>query len=277
MLIIFRSQSFNLFSFLQKLPSRFTPFKSGRTIGSAEVDGDEFIKEEKSNKSVRGSNKRGRGSQDQGRAKKLSRRTQEPKQHYGRRNGKGAYTLGQGLKQHGRGTQAQPGGRGRRTVRKRRVEKRAVEDLLLGQKVVSQSPKIGRESLRVLEEEWVEEKESSPIQMDDGGDDNSNSAEEVESDDNGQAVEYDEQGNWEVGFNGDSSNRWDRDLVGGSDEEMVGASEDDNGIEEELEEDSEEEVMSEGEGEDSDGEGNNRMMVNEEGSDSDDVSEESSE
>ncbi|KAK4271625.1 hypothetical protein QN277_020289 [Acacia crassicarpa] len=249
-----------------KLPSRYAPFKSGRAIESAELDHDEFIKEDKSNRSVRGSHKRGRGSHDQGRGKKLARRTQ----HTGRRNAKGAENLGRGLKQQGRGTQGQAGGRGRRTVRKRRVEKRAVEDLLLGHKGAGRSPKISAESLRSLEEEWDGEKESSPIQMD--GVDNSNSADEVESDDNGQAVEYDEQGNWEVGFNGGSSNRWDTDMVEASDEEVVGASEDDNGIEEgeeELEEDSEEEAMSEGE--DSDGEGNNRMMVNdeeEEGSDS---------
>ncbi|XP_054800756.1 homeobox-DDT domain protein RLT1 isoform X3 [Prosopis cineraria] len=257
-----------------RLSSRYAPFKSGRAIESAELDHDEFIKEDKSSRSVRSSNKRGRGSHDHGRGKKLSRRTQEPKQHTGRRNVRSAENLGRGLKQQGRGTQGQPGGRGRRTVRKRRVEKRAVEDLLLGHKGVSHSPKISRESLRSLEEEWDGEKEASPVQID--GVDNSNSAEEVESDDNGQAVEYG-QGNWEVGFNGGSSNRWDRDLVGVSDEEVVGVSEDDNGIEgeeleEELEEDSEEEVMSEGE--DSDGVGN-RMMVNEEGSDSA-VSEDSS-
>lgn len=261
------------YPFLQKLPSRYAPFKSARAINSAELDPDEFIKEDKSahNKSVRGSNKRGRGSHDQGRGKKLSRRTHEPKHNPGRRIVKGNENLGQGLKQQGRGTQGQLGGRGRRTVRKRRVEKRAVEDLLLGHAGASHSSKVGRGSLN-LEEEWDGEKEESPIHME--GADHSNSAEEVESDDNGQAVEY-EQGNWVIGFNGGSSNRWGRDLVGVSDEEMVGASEDDNGIEEGEElEDSEEDVMSEGEGEGSDGMAN-RMIVNEEGSDSA-VSEDSS-
>ncbi|KAF7803410.1 homeobox-DDT domain protein RLT1 [Senna tora] len=259
-----------------KLPSRYAPFKSARVIEPAELDHDEFIREDKPahNKIVRSSNKRGRGYQDQGRGKKLSRRTYEPKQNSGRRNTKGNENVSQGLRQPGRLTQGQPGGRGRRTVRKRRVEKRAVEDLLLSHTGVSHSSKMSRESLQSLEDEWDVEKEASPIHMEGG--DNSNSAEEVDSDDEGQAVEY-EQGNWEVGFNGGSSNRWGRDLVGVSDEEVVGASEDDNGIEvgeEELEDSEEDVIMSEGEGEGSDGVAN-RMMVNEEGSDSA-VSEDSS-
>jgi len=57
-------------------------------------------------------------------------------------------------------------------------------------------------------------------------------------DDNAQAVEYD-QGNWEAGFNGLPPNRWSRGLVGMSDED-----DNDNGIEENEEEDSEADVMS---------------------------------
>lgn len=243
-------------------------------IEPAELDHDDFIKEDKPahNRIARNGNERGRGSHDQGgRAKKLSRRTQVPKQHSGRRNTKAVENLRQGLKQQGQLTQGQPGGRGRRTVRKRRVEKRAVvEDLLLGHTGVGRNSKMSTESLRSLEEEWDGEKESSPIPMEAG--DNSNSVDEAESDDNGQAVEY-EQGNWEVGFNGGSPNRWDRDLVGVSDDEVVGGSEDENGIEEEgeeeLEEDSEEDViMSEGEGSDGDGVANRMMLNEEDGSDS---------
>jgi hypothetical protein len=109
----------------------------------------------------------------------------------------------------------------------------------------------------------------------------SSSSEEVEYDDNVQAVESDDnveaveygQGNWEIGFNG-TPNRWNRDLVGMSDEEDAEVFEDDNnnGIEENEEEEEEDEeegfeadVMSEG----SDGMANNRV-VNEESSDSSD-------
>lgn len=92
------------------------------------------------------------------------------------------------------------------------------------------------------------------------GADNINDAEEVESDDNAQAVEYD-QGNWEIGFS-NASNGWRGGLVEASDED-VDASEDDNGIEEAGEEDSEVDAeMSEG----SDGTAN--RIGNDEGSDS---------
>lgn len=191
------------------------------------------------------------------------------KRDTGRRNVKVTGNLSDKLKQQGRGTQGPAGGRGRRTVRKRRVEKRAVEDLLLGHTAASHSSKIGREPLRRLDEDWDGEKASPMTPVHIGVEDNSNSAEEVESDDNAQAVEYD-QGNWEVGFNCVPPNRWSRDLVGMSDE-VADASEDDNdnGIEENQEEDSEADVMSEG----SDGMAN--RVINEEGSDSA-VSEDSS-
>jgi hypothetical protein len=173
------------------------------------------------------------------------------KQDTGRRNIKVTENLSQKLKQQGQGTQGQGGGRGRRTVRKRRVEKRAVEDLLLGHAAASHSSKGGREPLRNLDEEWDVEKFSPMTPVHIGVAENSNSAEEVESDDNNaqavesdddaQAVEYDH-GNWEIGYNGVSPNRWDRDLVGMSDEDVDNfEDEEDN-----EEEDSEEDVMSEG-------------------------------
>ncbi|MCF6814777.1 hypothetical protein L3H39_11205, partial [Corynebacterium sp. MC-16] len=129
--------------------------------------------------------------------------------------------------------------------------KRAVEDLLLGHTTASHSYKIDREPVRNLDEEWDGEKASpmTPVHIGVAAD-NSNSAEEVESDDdNAQAVEYD-QGNWEVGFNGVPPNRWSRGLVGMSDDDVEASEDDDDndnviGIENNGEEDSEADAMSE--------------------------------
>jgi len=257
-------------------------------------------------KIVQNNNKRGRGSSVKGRVKNISK----TKRNNGRRrSAKVAGNLNQRVKQQGGGSQGQASGRGRRTIRKRRVGKKAVEDLLLGHRGASHSSNIAKESLRSLDEEWDDEKGSpmTPIHMgtanisnsteeaesddnvqamesDDNvqaveSDDNGQAVESddngqaVESDDNGQAVEYDK-GNWEIGFNGNPS-RWREDMVGMSDED-VEASEDENqnenGIEENEEEDSDADadVMSE---EGSDGTAN--RIVNEESSDSD-VSEDSS-
>ncbi|KAK7327836.1 hypothetical protein VNO77_21929 [Canavalia gladiata] len=247
-----------------KLPSRYTPIKSNREVEPAEFNHGEFTKDKSAPKKiVRSGNKRGRGTNDQGRGKKLSKKMYNSKRDTGRRNVKVTDNLSHKLKQQARGTQGQGAGRGRRTVRKRRVEKRAVEDLLLGHRTASHSSKIDREPLRNLDGEWDGEKASPMTPVHIGVADNSNSAEEVESDDdNAQAVEYD-QGNWEVGFNSVPSNRWSGDLVGMSDEDMDAFEDDnDNGIEENEEEDSEADVMSEG----SDGMAN--RVVNAGGSDS---------
>ena len=90
------------------------------------------------------------------------------------------------------GSQGQAGGRGRRTVRKRRVGKKAVEDLLMGHRDASHSSSIGRESLRSLDDDWDDEKASpmTPIHM--GAANSNNSIEEVESDDNVEAMESDD-------------------------------------------------------------------------------------
>ncbi|ESW31360.1 hypothetical protein PHAVU_002G232200 [Phaseolus vulgaris] len=290
-----------------KLPSRYNASKSIKVVETADLDCDEFMKV-KSNpaKVVQNNNKRGRGSSVKGRVKNISK----TKRNNGRRrSAKVAGNLNQRVKQQGGGSQGQASGRGRRTIRKRRVGKKAVEDLLLGHRGASHSSNIAKESLRSLDEEWDDEKGSpmTPIHMgtanisnsteeaesddnvqamesDDNvqaveSDDNGQAVESddngqaVESDDNGQAVEYDK-GNWEIGFNGNPS-RWREDMVGMSDED-VEASEDENqnenGIEENEEEDSDADadVMSE---EGSDGTAN--RIVNEESSDSD-VSEDSS-
>lgn len=233
-----------------KLPSRYTHMKSNREV-EPEFDHDEFIKDKSVPKKIaRSGNKRGRGSNEQGRSKKLAKRVYNSKRDGGRKNAKVTDNLSHKLKQQARGTQGQGAGRGRRTVRKRRVGKRAVEDLLLGHTTASHSSKIDREPLRNLDDEWEDGEKASPMTpVHIGVADNSNSAEEMESDDdNAQAVEYD-QGNWEVGFNGVTPNRWTRDLVGMSDEDVDGFEDDndnDNGIEENEEEDSEADVMSEG-------------------------------
>ncbi|GAU23602.1 hypothetical protein TSUD_385910 [Trifolium subterraneum] len=261
-----------------RLPSRYTPFKPNREVEPAAVDLDGFTKVKSSAKIVR-SNKRGRGASDHGRSKNLSKRMYNSKRDAGRRNVKITENLSQRLKQQGRGTQGQGGGRGRRTVRKRRVEKRAVEDLLLGHAAASHSSMSGREPFRSFHEEWDDGEKASPMTtVHIGVAENSNSAEEVESDDNAQAMEFDDNvqaveyddnaqamesdddaqaveydhGNWEIGYNGVSPNGWNRDLVGMSDED-VDAFEDGNdndngnviGFEENEEEDSEEDVMSE--------------------------------
>ncbi|XP_019440230.1 PREDICTED: homeobox-DDT domain protein RLT1-like isoform X2 [Lupinus angustifolius] len=244
-----------------KLPSRYTPFKFKQEVEPAGLDHNEFIQDKSAPKKVvRSGNKRGRGSKDQGRGKKLSKRPYNSKQNIGRRDVKVTENLSLKLKQQqGQGTQGQAGGRGRRTVRKRRVEKRAVEDLLLGSTAAGHSNKISRVPMRSMDVGWEVNKASpvTHIHMDVA--DNSNSTEEVESDDNAPAVEYD-RGNWEIGFSGVAPhNRWSNDLVGMSDED-VDASEDDNdnSLEEQEEEDSEADVMSEG----SDGIAN-RVVVNE--------------
>ena len=285
------------FVFSQKLPSRYNPSKSSKAAEAADLDHDEFMKVKSASvKIVQSNNKRGRGSRDKGRGKKLSK----TKQNTGHRGAKVAGNASQRIKQQEVGSQGQAGGRGRRTVRKRRVGKKAVEDLLLGHRGATHSSSIGRESLRSMDEDWDDEKASpvTPIHM--GAANNSNSIEEAESDDNvqamesddnvqamesddneqaaesddnGQAVEYD-QGNWEIGFNGAPS-RWSRDLVGMSDDDVEASEDDDDndnviGIENNGEEDSEADAMSE---EGSDGTAN--RIVNEESSESD-VSEDSS-
>lgn len=276
------------FAFLQKPPSRYSLVKSTKVVEPADLYHDEFMKVKSAPmKIVRSSNKRGRVSRGKGRIKKLSKRMNYSKRDTGHRNVKVTENLSQRIKQQGQGSHGQAGGHGRRTVRKRRVEKRAVEDLLLGHRAATHSSNIGREPLRILDEDWNDEKASPMTPIQTGAADIGDSAEEVESDDNAQAVESDDnvqavesddnvqaveygQGNWEIGFNG-TPNRWSRDMVGMSDEDVEASEDDnDNGIEEnEEEEDSEADVMSEG----SDGMAN--RVVSEESSDSA-VSEDSS-
>ncbi|XP_059439894.1 homeobox-DDT domain protein RLT1 isoform X2 [Corylus avellana] len=241
------------------LPSRYAPLNNVKEVELAELNHFEDMIEKNSAemKSTRNRYKRGRGGRDQGRGKRSQKKVRVFNSHAGRRNVKSNENLIHGLRQQGQRTYSQGSGRGRRTVRRRRVEKRAVDERLPNHRADSDSPKSIGESPSNVGEDWDDEK-ISMLHME--GADNINDPEEVESDDNAQAVEYD-QGNWEIGFT-NASNGWRGGLVEASDED-VDASEDDNGIEEAVDEDSEVEAeMSEG----SDGTAN--RIGNDEGSDS---------
>ncbi|XP_019416978.1 PREDICTED: homeobox-DDT domain protein RLT1-like isoform X1 [Lupinus angustifolius] len=215
--------------YIQKLPSRYSPFKYSRVAEPSDLDHDEFMKVKSAPmKIVRSGNKRGRVTHGKGRSKKLSKGLHGSKQDTSCHTVKVTENLSQRLKQQGLASQGKGGGCGRRTVRNRRVEKRAVEDLLSSHRAsTSHSSKIGGiEPSRNMEKESVDDEKASPMTpIHIGAADVSNSTEEVESDDNGQAVEYDK-GNWEISFN-DTPNRWNKDLVGMNDEDIE-ASEDDN-------------------------------------------------
>lgn len=222
--------------YAQKLPTRFAPSRNDKEIELTEVVHNANVKEENRIhvKSARSNYRRGRGGREQRRGKKLQKRVNKVnnfKSSSARKNVRGNENATQGLRQLGRRTLGQGGGRGRRTIRKRRAENRVVEETLQGRMAETHSsPESGGESPRNLDVEWDDEK----IDEINAKDDNANSAEAVESDDNAPAEEY-EQRNWDLGFDGVSS-RWNGDMMEASDED-VDASEDDddddvNGVEE---------------------------------------------
>ncbi|XP_048323256.2 homeobox-DDT domain protein RLT1 isoform X1 [Ziziphus jujuba] len=227
-----------------KLPTRFAPSRNDKEIELAELSHREHMKEENFAhlKSARNNYRRGKGGRDQRRGKKLQRRVNNSKSSAARKNARTNENTTQGLRQLGRRPLGQGGARGRRTIRKRRVENRAVEETLLGHIADTRSsPESGGESPRNLDEEWDDEKINN---INVKGDD-VNSVEAVESDDNNAQAEEYEQGNWELGYDGVSGG-WNGDLMEVSDED-VDASEDDdddddNGIEEVGDGDSEEDV-----------------------------------
>lgn len=204
--------------------------------------------ENRSLKSLRNSYKRGRGSREQGHSKKLQKRANGSKPAAARRNSRVNDNINQGLRQPGR-TLKQAGGRGRRTVRKRRSGNKVVEETIQVHIAdIPSSPESGGESPRNFVEEWDDEKVDAEHMKDD---ENIIGEAVMESDDNAQEEEY-EQGNWEVGYNG-VANEWNGGLMEASDEDEdadadADAFEDeDNGIEEVGEEDSEGDVdLSEG-------------------------------
>ncbi|KAL9355438.1 hypothetical protein Peur_053408 [Populus x canadensis] len=226
-----------------KLPSRYSDFKN-EEVEIKDVKLEEHNKEEIVDLRGKRSNyKRGRGGRDQGLAMKWQRRVPGLKSDTGRQSSsRGIQNLNQGPRQQGRKTNLQASSRGRRTVRKRRVEKMVAKEPLLGrmrrvEKTVAKEPLLGRmtntvaapasylskktaarnsyvKSFRNLDDEdWSAKKGSLNVV----GDDNSNSMEEAESDDDVEEEVY-EQGNWEPGFNG-TSNGWNRNSMEVSDDD----------------------------------------------------------
>ncbi|KAI9395929.1 hypothetical protein POPTR_004G048675v4 [Populus trichocarpa] len=226
-----------------KLPSRYSDFKN-EEVEIKDVKLEEHNKEEIVDLRGKRSNyKRGRGGRDQGLATKWQRRVPGLKSDTGRQSSsRGIQNLNQGPRQQGRKTNLQASSRGRRTVRKRRVEKTVAKEPLLGrmrrvEKTVAKEPLLGRmtntvaapvsylskktaarnsyvKSFRNLDDEdWSAKKGSLNVV----GDDNSNSMEEAESDDDVEEEVY-EQGNWEPGFNG-TSNGWNRNSMEVSDDD----------------------------------------------------------
>ncbi|KAM1689192.1 hypothetical protein PS1_037005 [Malus domestica] len=219
-------------------PMRLPTSRSETELTEAGLN--EYMREENSThlKSGRNSFRRGRGGREQGRGKRWQKKVSNPKSVASRQNIRGNENLNQGLRTVGKRTQGQGSGRGRRTVRKRRMKNRAVEGTPLGRvSDMRSSPESGGESPRNLAEEWDDEK----IGM--RGDEQGEGFERVdalESEDDDQAVGY-EQGNWEIGFDGTSSG-WNGGLVEASDDD-IDASEDDNNVMEEVrDEDSEGDV-----------------------------------
>lgn len=221
-----------------KLPSRYASTKIETEAEQAFIH-DEYIQGNDTPGFVSGENTHKRGRHKQGRGKTHSKKTQDSRgSDISFRNSKGNDNFNQGLSSSG-----QSGGRGRRTVRKRREEKRVVEDLLPGQRMASPVSDAQAEPMDNLAEDWDADDNAvsvgTPIQLGD----NCDSAEEVYSDENGAAVEYG-QGNWEIGFNGASSG-WGRGLMEESSDEDMDASEDYNGVDNGVEVDSDADVMSE--------------------------------
>ncbi|KAJ0018948.1 hypothetical protein Pint_10515 [Pistacia integerrima] len=216
-----------------KLPARYLTLKN-KEVELKLLDRDGHMKEENyANLTGKRKNiKRGKKSRDQGWGRKYQRKAPGMSSDPGRRNARENENLNRQRQQIVK-TNGQVGGRGRRTVRKR-AERRSENETLQNQMGDRVIPKNSRELHRNLDEDDWGVGKVEMINMEDA--ENSNSAEAVDSDDNAQAVEY-EQGNWELGFNG-VPNGWNRGMMEVSDED-VDVSGDDRGIEEVGEEDSE--------------------------------------
>ncbi|KAJ6738207.1 HOMEOBOX-DDT DOMAIN PROTEIN RLT2 [Salix koriyanagi] len=197
-----------------KLPSRYSDFKNEVEIKDVKLE--EHNKEIVDLRGKRSNYKRGRGGRDQGLATKWQRRVPGLKSDTRRQSSsRGVQNLNQGSRQQGRKTNLQASSRGRRTVRKRRVEKMVAKEPLPGRmtnKVAAPMSYLSKKtavhnsyvkSFRNLDDEDWSAKRG---RMNVVGDDNSNSMEEAESDDNVEEEVY-EQGNWEPRFNG-TPNGW---------------------------------------------------------------------
>ncbi|EOY28162.1 Homeodomain-like transcriptional regulator, putative isoform 1 [Theobroma cacao] len=214
-----------------KLPSRTSLFIKNKELELKELDQDEAMKEENfadMSHSKRNSYKRGRGGREQGSGRKWQRRASGSRYDTGKRSAREKNNLSFRLKQQGQRTNGRSSGRGRRTVRKR-AERRAADNTMVARVADVIKPKVS--DVRDLDEEWRTEK-FRVMQMVNPPD--SNSAEE-ESDDNAQGEGYG-QGNWDLDYNG-ASNGWNAEAMEASDEDDD-AYEDDNGVEQLGEEDS---------------------------------------
>ncbi|XVE88104.1 hypothetical protein DITRI_Ditri19aG0041600 [Diplodiscus trichospermus] len=216
-----------------KLPSRTSLFIKNKELELKELDQEDPMKDENFgdlSNSRRSNYKRGRGSREQGSGRKWQRRASGSKFDTGKQSARENNNLSFHLKQQGQRTSGQSSGRRRRTVRKR-ADRRPANNTMVARMADVVQPKASTVSVSDMNEEWRAEKFRT-MQMENPPD--SNSAEE-ESDDNAQGEGYD-QGNWELDFNG-ASNGWNGEPVEASDEDDD-AYEEDNGIEQLGEEDS---------------------------------------
>ncbi|XVF87431.1 hypothetical protein PTKIN_Ptkin18bG0119600 [Pterospermum kingtungense] len=218
-----------------KLPSRTSLFIKNKELELKELDQHEPIREENYthlSNSRRSNNKRGKGGREQGSGRKLQKRASGSKSHTGNRSARQNNNLTLHLKHQGQRANGQSSGRGRRTVRKR-AERRAADNTMVVPRMVDEvKPKSRGVPARDLDEEWG----AGKFRMMQTVNPPDNNSVEEESDDNAQGEEY-EQGNWELEFNGASSNGWNAEPMEASDEDDD-AYEEDNGIEQLAEEDS---------------------------------------
>ncbi|KAB2079221.1 hypothetical protein ES319_A06G217500v1 [Gossypium barbadense] len=214
-----------------KLPSRTSLFIKNKELGLKELDQDEPMKENFTDlsNSKRSSYKRGRGAREQGSGRKWQRKGSGSKSDAGKQSVRENNNLSFQLKQQSQRT-GQSSGHGRRTVRKR-AESRAANSTTMARMSDVVKPKADAISVRDLDEEWRAERFGMMATVNPP---DSNSTEE-ESDDDGQGEGYG-QGNWELDLNG-ASNGWSREPMEASYEEDD-AYEDDNGIEQVVEEES---------------------------------------
>ncbi|XP_012449691.1 homeobox-DDT domain protein RLT1 isoform X4 [Gossypium raimondii] len=214
-----------------KLPSRTSLFIKNKELELKELDQDEPMKENFTDlsNSKRSSYKRGRGAREQGSGRKWQRKGSGSKSDAGKQIVGENNNLSFQLKQQSQRT-GQSSGHGRRTVRKR-AESRAANSTIMARMSDVVKPKADAVSVRDLDEEWRTERFGMMATVNPP---DSNSTEE-ESDDDGQGEGYG-QGNWELDLNG-ASNGWSREPMEASYEEDD-TYEDDNGIEQVVEEES---------------------------------------
>ncbi|XP_038690114.1 homeobox-DDT domain protein RLT1-like isoform X2 [Tripterygium wilfordii] len=213
-----------------KLPSMYSPQKTKEV--EPKVEQDKYTKEENlaDSRSSRSIYRRGRGGRGLGCGTRWQRRGPGLESGSGRQNARESENLNQKLRHQGRRTNGKGYGRGRRTIRRRaeRVTAEVLDDDVADETINIETN--GQPRRNVVEEEWDGEIIGTHM----GGVGNINCAEAADSDDNAEAVGYD-QVNWEQGFD-DVSNKWNENLMDESDEDIMNVSGDDNGFEDEGDE-----------------------------------------